>query len=262
MVVSGSLNVGSAPEEAFNFAASREGRVFRDLPGRKTLRFEYCGKSYFLKYHSGVGWREILKNICLLKRPVICAQDERRAIEVLSQAGVDTMTLAAFGVRGVNPAAIESFLITEELKPTLSLEDFIGSDRAADTRLRRGIIRKVAKMTSIMHSVGMNHRDLYLCHFLLDTACLEKGGIKISLIDLHRAQIRSQVPARWRAKDLASLYFSAWAAGLTDRERLLFLSCYFELPLKVIFKREKRLLQWLELESYRLRVKFERKYAG
>ena len=73
--MSGSLDVGSEPDEAFKFAESREGDVFRDLPGRKTLRFDHEGKGYFLKYHSGAGWGEILKNLIQLKRPVVCAQD-------------------------------------------------------------------------------------------------------------------------------------------------------------------------------------------
>jgi heptose I phosphotransferase len=46
------------------------------------------------------------------------------------------------------------------------------------------------------------------------------------LIDLHRAQMRAQVPTRWLVKDLASLYFSAVDIGLTQRDVVRFLRHY------------------------------------
>ena len=33
--------------------------IYRDREGRKTLRLELEGRGFFLKFHRGVGWREI-----------------------------------------------------------------------------------------------------------------------------------------------------------------------------------------------------------
>ena len=45
-------------EEAF----ALQGEVFRDMPGRKTMRVDIAGRLYFVKLHFGVGWAEVLKN--------------------------------------------------------------------------------------------------------------------------------------------------------------------------------------------------------
>lgn len=48
-----------------------QGRVFREVAGRKTLSFELNGGVYFAKIHRGVGWAEIFKNLFQGKRPVL-----------------------------------------------------------------------------------------------------------------------------------------------------------------------------------------------
>ena len=81
-----------------------------------------------------------------------------------------------------------------------------------------------------MHENGMNHRDFYLCHFLLDNKFAEHNTIeestKLFLIDLHRAQIRFATPLRWIVKDLGSLYFSAAEVPLTKRDLFRFMKIY------------------------------------
>lgn len=253
------------PLQGDPFAAVREmtGEVYRDVPGRRTLRFERDGRGYFLKYHKGVGWGEIFKNLIALRAPIISAENEWRAIERLEQAGVPTMKTTAYGIRGSNPAAVESFIITEELAPTESLEDWTcdWEEKPPSTTEKRRIIAEVARMTRDMHRAGVNHRDLYICHFLLNTQSLERGEVRLSLIDLHRAQIRRQVPLRWRNKDLASLYFSSMQADLSQRDLLRFLRVYFDEPLRIALDRERGSLRWLRREGERLRLKFLRKYA-
>lgn len=246
--------------DAFSFVRGRQGDVFRDVPGRKTLRFEFAGRSYFLKHHLGVGWLEIFKNLLSLRLPILGAETEWRAIEALQRCGVPTMRAVAFGRRGASPASMESFIITEELTPVVSLEDLVKQQPLRHS-LKRALIREVALMTRRMHRAGINHRDLYLCHFLLDTGRLQGGELRLSLIDLHRAQLRQAVPRRWRDKDLASLYFSSLEARLTNRDKILFLKAYFDKPLRSIVADEAASLAWLEAEAARLRAKFERKYS-
>ena len=86
-------------------------------------------------------------------------------------------------------------------------------------------------------------------------------NLGLSLIDLHRAQVRDKVPRRWRDKDLSGLYFSALNIGLTERDKLRFLRTYFQRPLRRIITEEAVLLGMLERKAARLRARFERKYA-
>jgi heptose I phosphotransferase len=52
------------------------------------------------------------------------------------------------------------------------------------------------------------------------------NDLQLYLIDLHRVQIRSKTPQRWRAKDLAALYFSAMDIGLSQRDLYRFIKVY------------------------------------
>jgi heptose I phosphotransferase len=87
-----------------------------------------------------------------------------------------------------------------------------------------------------MHDLGMNHRDYYLCHFLLDKGFAVHNEItdetSLFLIDLHRAQIRKSVPTRWKIKDLAGLYFSAIDVPLTQKDLFRFIRSYSGRSLK------------------------------
>ena len=241
-----------------------QGEVFRALEGRRTLSTRVAEKDYFVKIHRGIGWAEIIKNLTLLKLPVLGARQEWRAIQAVSQAGVSTMTAVAFGERGRNPARQHSFIITEALTPTISLEDYCRDwpQNPPDPRLKRALIRRVAEMVAGMHKAGINHRDCYLVHFLLQTDPVPTADqLQLSVIDLHRAQIRDQVPARWRNKDLAALYFSALQIGLTQRDKLRFLRIYFDQPLRITLSREAALLRWLEKRADKLLDRWHRRFA-
>ena len=232
-----------------------DGQVYRELEGRRTLRTEVAGRGYFVKIHRGIGWGEIVKNLLTAKAPVLGAGQEWTAIQRLTAVGVPTMTAVAFGERGANPATQHSFIVTEELAPTVSLEDF-SLDWAQNPPapwLKRALIRRVAEMVGGMHRAGVNHRDCYICHFLLHTdRPVTADDFRLSVIDLHRAQTRARVPRRWRDKDLAALYFSALDIGLSRRDKLRFLAGYFRRPLREVLQGEARLLTWLEGKAAKL----------
>lgn len=226
---------GGAP---FTSARAQQGQIFRDKEGRRTLRFELAGRGYFLKLHQGVGWLEVLKNLLQLRLPVIGATNEYAAIRRLEKIGVDTLSIAAFGRRGWNPARQLSFLVTDELQHVESLEDFCGRwpEQPPSYTLKKALIEKVATLSRTLHDQGMNHRDYYLCHLLLDSrepvTAANIHAKKLYVMDLHRAQIRKKVPARWLVKDLGALYYSALNIGLTRRDVLRFIRVYSGLPLQ------------------------------
>ncbi|MBD8492877.1 lipopolysaccharide core heptose(I) kinase RfaP [Pseudomonas syringae] len=244
-----------AGRDAFAEVERLQGQVYRELEGRRTLRTEVDGRGYFVKIHRGIGWGEVAKNLFSAKLPVLGAGQEWKAIERLHQVGVATMTAVAYGERGGNPAAQHSFIVTEELAPTLSLEDISLNWRAEppEPRLKRALIAEVASMVGGMHRAGVNHRDCYLCHFLLHTdKPVTADDFRLSVIDLHRAQTRRVITPRWRNKDLAALYFSALDIGLTRRDTLRFLKGYFRQPLRQILTQEAALLRWLEKKADKL----------
>ena len=254
-----------AGQDPFVAVEALQGKVYRELEGRRTLRTEVAGRGYFVKIHRGIGWGEIFKNLLTAKLPVLGAGQEWRAIQRLTEAGVATMTAVAYGARGCNPAAQHSFIVTEELAPTTDLEQLTLNwlQQPPEPRLKRALIAEVARMTGTMHRAGVNHRDCYICHFLLHTdKPLAADDLRLSLIDLHRAQVRSATPMRWRNKDLAGLYFSALNIGLTRRDKLRFLRGYFVgKSLRQILRDEAALLRWLEGKAERLLQRYERKYA-
>ena len=211
-----------------------KGEVFREVKERVTLRFELNGKSYFLKLHRGIGWKEIVKNLLQFNRPILGAELEYRAILKLQQLNVETMSVAAFGERGFNPANKLSFIITDDLVGTENLEDFCRHWPLQSPQIgfKRLLIERIAKVSRVLHENGLNHRDYYICHFHLDLTRLPRQDrvcaedIKLHLIDLHRMQQRANMPVRWAVKDIGALYFSAMEIGLTKCDLLRFIRGY------------------------------------
>jgi len=248
-------------EPSFDQIMALEGEIYRQVARRKTFKFNLNGRDYFAKLHKGVGWAEIVKNLVLLRKPVLGAVNEYEAINALERLSIKTMTLAAYGQRGSNPAELESFVITESLEPAPSLEDIslTWAKSPPKPRLKRAFIKRVASISAQMHRNGMNHRDLYICHFLLKQgefdALTDVNDLQLYLIDLHRVQIRTQVPRRWLVKDLAALYFSSMDIGLTKRDLLRFIRDYSEQGLRLSLKDNAQLWQAVEKKARVLKSK-------
>ncbi len=249
--------------DPFEEVKKLDGEVFRALESRRTLRFTLAGRSWFVKIHRGTALKEALKNLISLRLPVLGADREWSAIHRLYSLGVDTMTGAGFGQRGLNPLQRESFIITEDLSPTISLEDYCATwqEKPPSVKEKRRLIRRVAEMVRKMHAGGVNHRDCYICHFLLHLPYQATDTtFKISVIDLHRAQIRNQVPRRWRNKDLIGLYFSSLNIGLTRNDLLWFLTIYFDhQSLRTTLQHEQPLLNEAHIKAEKIRERTERK---
>ncbi len=218
------------------------GEVYRRAPGRQTLRFTRRGKAYFLKAHSGVGWREIARNLLCFRMPVTGADNEWLGVHLLQRLDIDTMHVVAYGNSGGNPARRRSFIVTEEVPATVSLEEYCSQwqenppQTPAQQRFKRWLIRETARIARAMHGSGANHRDLYLCHLLLEIGADSQGPApdrsKVYVIDLHRMQLRRRTPKRWLIKDIAGLYYSSMDIGLTRRDLFRFITAYDGKPLR------------------------------
>ncbi len=244
-------------QDDFDQIMQIQGKIYRALENRRTLQFGRNGKSYFVKQHFGVGWKEIFKNLFQLRLPIISAKNEWEAILKLTELNVPTLRLVAYGEKGMNPARKQSFMVTEALESVVSLEDLCKrwNTQKPSFKFKQALIREVAEIARIMHQRGMNHRDFYICHFLIkenEIENLTKNNLHLTLIDLHRTQIRRKVPLRWQVKDISGLYFSSMDAGLTRRDIFRFLSYYFEKPWREVLDENDTLLHKVKSRALKL----------
>lgn len=244
-----------APEErSFDGLMAIKGRVMRAKEGRRTVGFARGGREFYIKQHRGVGWREILGNLMILKWPVLGARDEWTALKALAAAGIGAPVPVAFGERGLNPATRESFVVTAALADTVTLEDLaLDWQQAPPTPgEKRRTIAAVGAIARRMHGIGLNHRDFYLCHILKDRA-----GDRLYLLDLHRAQLRPAVPRRWLVKDLGGLLMSAAELGLTRTDRLRFVEAYAGRPWRTALAENRALWDDVAANAERLRKRLQ-----
>ncbi|WP_052417155.1 lipopolysaccharide core heptose(I) kinase RfaP [Cellvibrio mixtus] len=241
----------------FDHVQQLTGTVAREMPDRQTLRFDVNGEAYYRKWHRGVGWMEIIKNLVRLRLPVLGARNEWNALNKMRALAIPGLIPVAFGVRGKNPARQQSFIVTRELRDVIQLDHFF-EQREVAPLIKRKLIVRVAVIARELHAAGINHRDFYLCHFMLREASLVTGVPDITLVDLHRAQLRARVPERWRVKDIGGLLFSSLNLGFSRRDYLRFLTVYFAADLRNIFGEHSSLLQKI---IQRARKTYERDFG-
>jgi heptose I phosphotransferase len=217
--------------DLFHILQSMQGKVYREVKGRKTLQFRLNDKSYFVKNHLGVGWSEILKNLFQLRMPILGAENEWRAIKKLESLDIATMTIVAYADKGWNPARRQSFIVTEDLEDTVSLEDYCKGwpSNPPTFAMKHKLLREIARISRTLHRGGICHRDFYLCHFLMPNKATRnenQSDFILSVIDLHRALIKKALGKRWLVKDISGLLYSAMDIGLTQRDYFRFMKLY------------------------------------
>jgi len=214
--------------DLFEYCMQLRGETFRSHKNRCTQKIRIGGEEYFLKQHHGTGWREIFRHLIQFRWPVTDAKREWRALCYLASLNIPVPEVCALGTKGINPANRRSFLLTRALPAHVSLEDLAGTP--LPPKLKHRLIEKVAHLAGTFHHAGLNHRDLYLCHFLLERSSLLAGrdctDPTVHVIDLHRADVRQKTPRRWIIKDLAALDFSSRTAGLSSADRLRFVRAW------------------------------------
>ena len=226
----------SADSSGFDALMKVDGEVYRDVKGRRTVKFVRANHAYFIKSHAGFPWKDMLKTLLSLTRPVTGARQEWLGVQALERLAVPTMTVVSRGERGWMPGTGGSFIVTKSLQGMVSLEDLL--EAAADwpsgqaERLKRHLIVQLADISRKLHQGGVNHRDFYLCHFLVQDRDWSEWtlnqALTLHVIDLHRVQVRSKAtPTRWRTKDLGALMYSAFGANLTVTDAVRFIRTYY-----------------------------------
>ncbi len=226
-----------ASQDVFDAMMQLNGKAFRDVRGRKTMQVTLnlankgvgcVEKSYFIKQHFGVGWGEIIKNLISFKKPILGAMTEVSAIQTLTNIGIATTPLVAFGQRGCNPATLQSFVLTEDLGDIVSLEDLCADwqTNPPAPAFKQQLMIAMAELAKKMHGAGLCHRDFYLCHFVIQKQTFSAGKLALVLIDLHRMLTEQNPHGNTVMKDMAGLIFSAKDCGFNAEDWALFKQYY------------------------------------
>ena len=149
------------------------------------------------------------------------AQLERQTTDRLAAAGIGTPHVIACGERWGTVFEHRSFLMTEQVTDSRSLESQPPScfDGPPVPRKQRDFIGRLALFIKRFHETGYRHRDLYLSHIF----CSDRG--EFCLIDLARAS-RPIRQRRFQVKDIAQLHYSVPARFVTRADRLRFYLAY------------------------------------
>ena len=206
-----------------------EGTVVKSaVRERSTQLLNIGGNRVYVKKHFFPGIREIAKNLLRFRLP-LGALDEWRALLAFHAHNIPTMTPICAGRKALFwKIERESFLLTDDLGESSRMDDFLKACgvtpcRGKTLEKKRRILKNLADITREMHSAGLNHRDFYLGHILVDSR------ERLYIIDLHRVDVRNNVGKRWKVKDLAALLFSSLEVPLTNGERLAFYKRYMQI---------------------------------
>lgn len=248
---------------SFDDFMALSGFTVRAAANRRTMRVGLNDRSYFVKQHGGVGWKELVKNYLSAKRPVIGAMTEVHAIQTLTALGIRTTPIAAYGVSGRCAATQQSFLLTEDLGDIVSLEDICKTwaDNPPSQAERQAMLIAVAKLATRFHGAGLSHRDFYLCHIALQRNVLVTADTEFYLLDLHRVLHHQPIHGSAVRKDIAGLIFSCMDYGFTAQDWDVFKAHYLPQDAKFwqqVDKRAHKLYSRFNSDKFQKRVKAER----
>jgi hypothetical protein len=90
------------------------------------------------------------------------------------------------------------------------------------------LLAATADLAALMHTRGLHHRDLYLCHFMVRPESPGGSAADIRLIDTARVRPLRGIfgRGRWVVKDLAQFLYSTLALPVTQAQRDAWLEHY------------------------------------
>jgi len=236
------------------------GETIKKIKARSVIRFEIqtnSGKKYFyLKRHNTefVG----IKRILALFSPKPVLSEGKREFENICdfrKGGLGTVAPVIAGERFVKFCWVQSFLITEDFFPFISLEymlrdnpEFFMGENAIGRK--RNLINRIGVFARKMHKQGFNHRDFNATHILLYYKD-KSDAPNIALFDLQRVGRSSVLQFRWIIKSLSELNYTLPESLFDEEDRIFLLLSY---------KGKKKLnlwgwLQWLWIKRKTARIK-------
>jgi heptose I phosphotransferase len=125
---------------------------------------------------------------------------------------------------------LQSILAVEELADMLPLHQAIPAaartlDAETFRRWKKGLVAELARLSRELHGRRVFHKDLYLCHFFVARADLERVPEwrgRVFVIDFHRLARHAITWPIWLVKDLGQLFYSSEIEGVDGRDRMRF----------------------------------------
>jgi len=193
--------------------------------GRTVVTFNYDdGRKFYLKRHTKTKLFDSIKELLRYGKPTSNAGLEWNAISELRNYGIKTMPALAMGEKfKFKFWEKQSFLLTEEIKNGVSVEEILEANPMLSFNVRKKLAERIGNIARKLHQAGFVHRDFYLGHFYL-VGELNKD-YQLHLIDLQRIMPGAKIFNRWSLKDISALYFSSLPLkniSKTDRIRFLF----------------------------------------
>jgi hypothetical protein len=176
----------------------------------------------------------------------LTVMSELRGYSLLKDHGIPTAPLVAAGVLPDR----RSFTMF------LDLEGYLPGDRfLADRGDFAPLINPTASLAARLHSAGLHHRDLYLCHFMIRAADLD-----VRLIDAARVRrLPRFLRTRWIVKDVAQFLYSTHAhESIQAAHREQWLQTYEALtltPVESMRSAIERKVKWIARHDRRLRTR-------
>ncbi len=223
---------------------------------RLTLACNQKPRRFYLKRHNRefIGFRRLLA-LFFHRTGLSQGVLEYENICDFRKTGIPTVSPAIAGERRAGCFRVESFLMTEDFDPYVSLESLL--EKTPDFfKGREGEIRKKCLITGVaalarkMHRSGFNHRDFNATHILLN---YQSGSdiAELALFDLQRVEKNRWFRLRWKIKSLARLNYSLPAGVFSGEDRLNLLLSYNGKSTPGIMDR----LQWYWIEKKTARIK-------
>lgn len=211
-----------------NLAAFRERIMFETDNPRTTL---------FLKRYQNIPKLIQIKNWINRKKRISLMGCDLEPVENLRRLGMNTPQTIAFGCQWNGLFENRSFIITEKIPDSVSLEKNLPIER-------KNFIENLAAFVRKFHNTGFRHRDLYLCHIFCDS------NNQFTLIDLNRVFKPLFFSKKYLIKDLAELYYSSPGGTVTKTDRLRFFLSY--LQKEKLTKQDKIVIKKIKTKAKRM----------
>jgi len=186
------------------------GKIIRKAESRETLELNLNNKLFYIKRFYGTSFIQKIWQIIGFKDEVNNAVNEFKAYALLQEIGIETPKLVCFGDDN-KFAKRKSFVMAEKILNIAELDSFLVNpkNKILVKKHEDKIFEEVCSIVSRLNINNIIHKDLYLCHFLIDTKLLKTiGKIKIYLIDYHRLEKFSMISNRQKVKEIGDLFFS------------------------------------------------------
>jgi hypothetical protein len=232
------------------------GTLVKKIKERSVIRMEigpHDGNNvFFLKRHFDTAPDiPALIGHWLSGRSISGGMSEFENICEFRENGLPTVTPVAAGERRIGFSRFESFLITKDFAPYLSLESMIYDhpERLSGVERKQRIISAVACLARNMHIKGFNHRDFNATHVLIGPENAIEP-LSLGLFDLQRIDRKKWLRFKWFIKTMAEVGYTMPAPLFSEEDRILLFKTYRRIS--SIRRFDRILLFWITLKIRRI----------